>query len=63
MTNLARKRMVALGIAAAVALSTATPSFARMQSSANAPHAGYVPKPCVTDEGNGRLLPCQADAY
>jgi len=55
--------MVALGIAAAVALSTATPSFARIQSSANAPHAGYVPKPCVTDEGNGRLLPCQADAY
>ena len=62
MTNSIQKRTLTFATAMAVALSIAMPAFAKSQSSA--PHGEYINNPngCVTDEGYGRRLPCEAGA-
>ena len=66
MSTLNLKRTIALGVAAAIALGVATPSFAKTHGERT--HKGdYIAAPvdgrCYTDEGYGRRSPCDAGAF
>jgi len=67
MSSLHLTRAVALGIAAAIALSVATPSFAKTHPRGGIPGGDYnIYNPgdsrCFTDEGYGRHSSCDGGA-
>jgi hypothetical protein len=67
MSTLNLTRAVALGIAATIALSVATPSFGKTHPRGGAPAGGdYIYSPgdsrCYTDEGYGRRSSCDGGA-
>ena len=59
-------RVVALGVAAAIGLSVATPSFAKVYPYGGAKGGEYIYHPgdsrCYSDEGYGRRSSCDGGA-